>query len=205
MNPDDDRLLQDIVCGDAAESDPEIRSRLDANPQLRSRLAALYVARKDLVELGVVAEPLGTEAAQLVAPEDRVRVAAALAPRPRRATRWWALTLTSIGAAAMMFVLWCDGENGVIDGRLGSATAVALQREGDRWRIVVQDALPPGTSYHLRLELADGTSSTATAESRAWDFPDAWNQSVSRATAAKLVIEWDDGTGLVVRRVLQLP
>jgi hypothetical protein len=205
VTSDDDRLLQDLVCGDASEHDPAVARQLAADPRLRARLAALRAAQHEVAELGACPPSLRDEAAGSTSPADRVRVAAALARRPGRA-RW--LAVAGLAAAAILFVLvaldgWRRGP--VVDGRLGGAEAVALQREGDRWRVVIHEALPPGTSYHLRLELADGTSSTASAETRTWQFPDSWNESVRRAPPAKLVVEWDDGTGLFVRRVLPLP
>lgn len=207
MTSDDDRLLQDIVCGDATEHDPTVQARLDANPRLQIRLAALRTAQQKLDALGDVTASPHDEVAALVAPEDRRRVAGAIAPRPPHAARRLWLALASLAAAAVVFfMLYTRGDGRQApDGRLGGTAPVTLHRQGDRWRLVVHDALPPGTSYHLRLELADGTSSTAASESLAWAFPDAWNQSILRSNPARLVIEWDDGTGLFVRRVLQLP
>ena len=198
---DDDRFLLDLVCGDLDESDPTVRARLAAGC-LRARLDAMRAVERDISAAGAASDELIAEARDLVHPDDRTRVALALRAAPRRGRRaWW---LAAAGVAAISLLVLLQHGAPPVDGRLGSTSDVELRHEGARWTVVVRDALPPGTSYDLRLELADGSSMTASAEARTWQFPDAWNQAV-RVQAGRLVVEWDDGTGLLVRRVLSLP
>jgi hypothetical protein len=200
---DDDRFLLDLVCGDLDETDPTVRARLDADPRLRARLDAMRAVERDIAAASAASDELTAEARDLVHPDDRTRVALALRAAPRRGRRaWW---LAAAGVAAISLLVLLRHGAPPVDGRLGSTSDVELRHEGARWTVVVRDALPPGTSYHLRLELADGSSMTASAEARTWQFPDAWNQAVGRVQAGRLVVEWDDGTGLLVRRVLSLP
>jgi hypothetical protein len=198
---DDDRFLLDLVCGDLAETDPAVRARLDADPRLRARLDAMRAVERDISAARAASDELTAEARDLVHPDDRARVALALhAPRRRRGA-WW---LAAAGVVAISVYVLLQHDASAVDGRLGSTSDVELQQDGARWTVVVHDALPPGARYHLRLELADGSALTASAEARTWQFPDAWNQAV-RVRAGRLVVEWDDGTGLLVRRVLSLP
>lgn len=212
MTPhDDDRLLQDLLCGDASEHDPAVRARLASDPRLAARLAALRLAEQGLADLGTVTADLRDAAATLANADDRDRIARALrVPAPRlqgraRRARLVGFALVGLAAAALLVFTIAGGDHEPADGRLGGRAAVTVQQHGGGFRVAIADTLPPGTSYHLRLDLADGTSVAADGDAPTWQFPEAWNEAVRRARTGKLTIEWDDGTGLVVRHTLSLP
>jgi len=206
MTDDDERLLQDLLCGDVSEHDAGVAARLAAAPQLRTRLDALRAAERELAGLADVPPALRAAARGLAADDDRSRLAAAMrARRPVwRRGRVAAFALVGL-AAAVLLVFLIGGERAPVDGRLGGAAAVTLQQRDGHRTLVIADALPPGTSYALRLDLADGTSLTATGDARTWQLPDAWNEAIRRARAGTLTVRWDDGTGLVVQHTLSLP
>lgn len=206
MTTDDDRLLQEIVCGDADEHAPSVRARLDADPNLRERLAELRAAQIDLRALEPDLENLQREARRFAAPDDRDRVAAAFAPRRRPVVGARRLMVIALAAAAVLVLVLqrFDRAPQPGDGRLGDVVTVSARSDEGRWRVEVRESLPAGASYHLRLEPATGAALEATADAPAWDFPATWNQVLATVPSARLVVTWDDANGLAVRHVVQL-
>lgn len=204
MNVDHEQLLQDLVCGDRSESEADVQAILRATPALQRRLAALRAAQGRLAALATVDDD-DAEIGSLVAGGDRAALDAALRPvrreQPRRAMLALAATaLVAIGAAFALL----QPSPAAGDGRLGGGGATRVVAAAGGWTLQIDEPLPPGASYHLRLELADGQLLTADAATTQWTFPEAWNQAAARANGATLVVAWDDGTGLVVRRSLPL-
>jgi hypothetical protein len=203
---DSELLLQQVLCGDLDEGDARVRNALDADPRLRERLATLRVAERDLAAIGADAAEIRAAARMDVSPGDRARVRAALAgarPVPQRRTVPWLLA----AAAAALLALWLlvpSGSRGRDDGMLGGPSAVEIERAGDAIRVRIREQLPPGGSYHLRLEIPGSRALAAISDVPEWTFPPEWNHALASATSARLVVQWGDAGGLAVAHGVQL-
>jgi len=201
MNPEHDAWLQDLVCGDRRVDDPDVRARLAADPALRAEIAALFAAQQQIDQLG------GESAAEAGQPAaaDRAAVAAALFPR----RRWRTAGITWFAAIAAALILGCQlwpRQRPAIaaDGPLGSDGALRVLRDGHGYRVEIREILPPDVSYHLRLELADGTVRTASTDTSTWYFPIEWQDATARPGSHRLVVEASDTNGFAFRRVHEL-
>jgi hypothetical protein len=208
MTPDDDRLLQDILCGDASEDDPVVAARLKACPRLARDLAALRRLAADLDACASPSPERLAEARRHATPRYRSMLENAFVPRRSRRLRlraWHGVAAIAAAALVAALVLGPGRQDGVPrDGRLGQPEPLALERQGEGWVLNLGATIPPGSMCRLRLELASGAHLEASTDSPSWTFPDAWTRSLEGANSARLVVEWDDGAGLYARRVLFL-
>jgi hypothetical protein len=87
---------------------------------------------------------------------------------------------------------------------LGGGDAVLVRQVGDDLQVYIREQLPPGESYHLRLEIDGAVVQTAVSESAEWTFPPAWRRALAAATTARLVVECGDQGGLAIVRAVPL-
>ena len=200
------RLLQALLCGDLEENDPRVRATLTADPRLRADLAALRAAERQWAALGADAAEIRALATASITATDRARVRAALAP-PRRATLIARAAWLVGMAAAALLAIWLFGprpQRAGNDGSLGGARPVQIERIGDAITVHVHEQLPPGESYHLRLEITGGAPLSAASDTADWIFPRAWTLALGAATSARLVVKCGDQGGLSIVHSVQL-
>jgi hypothetical protein len=200
MNDEHEDLLQRLSCGDLEASDPRVRAAFAADPSLRDRYEQLLAAERELVALGQLAAD--REAVGAAGPAAVASVRALLGGRRTAPRTWW--PWTAAVAAAVLLACWLawPRREAPGDGVLGGG-AVKVEQVDGVVRVHIDDPLPPGEQYHLRLVAGGGTAFTATSEAADWVFPAAWMDALAAATTAELVVECHDGSGLfVVRKVV---
>jgi hypothetical protein len=164
-------------------------------------LADLRGAERDLQVLVGDAEALAAEAAAAATAADRRRVqsfVAAQRPRGRRGAGWW------IAAAALLVgaLLWRPSGPAAADGQHGGSAPVVVERAAGSVRVRMRDQLPPGESYHLRLECDGAAPLSAASDAPDWTFPPAWTEALATAKSAQLIVQVGDRSGLaIVHRV----
>jgi hypothetical protein len=195
-------VLQQVICGDLAEDDPRVALALGSVPALRAELAALRAAQAEWSALAEDADELAATTAPTAA--DRALLAAALQPAPARGR--WRIPAGLLAAAALLVAVFLFLRPQPVrpDGVLGGGDAVLVRQVGDDLQVHIREQLPPGESYHLRLEIDGAVAETAVSESAEWTFPPAWRRALAAATTARLVVEYGDQGGLAVVRAVSL-
>lgn len=208
----DHQLLERLLCGDADERDPEVAAILEAHPDLRARLAGLRAVAGRLSELGApatVGEPAEDRSPdETVRPADPARVRAALlqtraSVRRRRLAAAAALLAAAAVVAGLVQGGPRTGPSGG-DGRLGGGEAVAVDASGGSMVVTIDEQLPPGGSFRLRLEIPGRPALTAASDRPRWTFPPEWSAALASAASARLVVEVADAGGLAVVHSMEL-
>lgn len=193
-----ERLVQQAVLGDLPADAPAVRAALAAFPDLADEL-------RELTALGASLDALTDDAAEVeaaaradVRPGDVAALRRTAPPPPRR----WPLLLAALLVCSGAFAVWqTRSEPAPIDGRLGPASEVTIDRAGATWSIDPGVPLPPGAEYVVTLE-TDGAAAFAPRSFPCpIQLPTAWQEAVDRATAAALVVELPE---LAVRRRIPL-